>query len=472
MRVETLTDESGRRVVEKRADSAADVPRLRREADFLQVATHPGLVELVQFEDGPEPRLRTGFLGGRSLDAAGRLEVEEIAGVVAALASTVADLHGMGLVHGAVASQHVLLDEDGRPVLCSPGYGGLAGERPPALPALPPSFLDRSRDEKSGLGPGTDVFGIGAILRQLLAERAGHPRRATVDALETLADRALAPTPSDRPTARALADAVHDTVLGARLPRVGTTPAAPVPWRATSESRDPRYPPDLRTGQRPLERWRERHSSAGLERSRIALVLPVMAVLAVVAGVVRVVVTQRRPQQRVPPAASIVPPSVPQPAPAATAIAPPTTLAPVSTTLGVARPRASAKNGCAPVEAVLSADVDGDGCAEALRFDEGVLDAGRLRWAVGQPGDLVATGDWSCSGTQTLALLRPATGEVFAFEGWATGEQEVRAPLVERIPGGRTVRAADLDGDGCHELVVERTTGAPVMLRVPAVAKP
>jgi hypothetical protein len=114
---------------------------------------------------------------------------------------------------------------------------------------------------------------------------------------------------------------------------------------------------------------------------------------------------------------------------------------------------------------VSSADVDGDGCAEVIRFADGVLEAGQQRWAVGQPGDLVAVGDWSCRGTRSVALLRPATGEVFAFDGWASREKAVDAPLLARVGGGRAVRAADLDADGCHELVVERATGAPAVLR-------
>jgi hypothetical protein len=64
-----------------------------------------------------------------------------------------------------------------------------------------------------------------------------------------------------------------------------------------------------------------------------------------------------------------------------------------------------------------------------------------------------------------LAVLRPATGDVFAFAGWATAGEDVSAPRLATVAGGTTLRAADLDGDGCHELVVERLTGAPAVLR-------
>src|SRR5438067_5906750 len=54
------------------------------------------------------------------------------------------------------------------------------------------------------------------------------------------------------------------------------------------------------------------------------------------------------------------------------------------------------------------ADIDGDGCDDALHFDAGVLDAAGVRARLGQPGDVVAAGRWTC-GPATLALLRPRT---------------------------------------------------------------
>jgi hypothetical protein len=117
------------------------------------------------------------------------------------------------------------------------------------------------------------------------------------------------------------------------------------------------------------------------------------------------------------------------------------------------------------VEGVLSADVDGDGCAEEVRIADGVVEAGASRWAVGEAADVVAIGDWTCSGSRSLAVLRPRTGEVFTFAAWASAERDVEAPLLARIEGGRSLRAADLDSDGCHELIVERTVGAPTVLR-------
>jgi hypothetical protein len=100
-----------------------------------------------------------------------------------------------------------------------------------------------------------------------------------------------------------------------------------------------------------------------------------------------------------------------------------------------------------------------------VRFSGGVVEAAGLRWQMGEADDVIAVGDWSCSGGRSLAVLRPGTGEVYAFTGWASADRELEAPLVARVAGGRALRAADLDADGCNELVVERAEGAPAVLR-------
>jgi hypothetical protein len=119
------------------------------------------------------------------------------------------------------------------------------------------------------------------------------------------------------------------------------------------------------------------------------------------------------------------------------------------------------------VDGPLAADVDGDGCAESVRFADGVAEAAGALWSVGRADDVVAVGDWSCSGVRTLAVLRPGTGEVFAFSGWASAGHDLQAPRVGQVAGGSGLRAADLDGDGCNELVVERVADAPAVLRAP-----
>jgi len=105
---------------------------------------------------------------------------------------------------------------------------------------------------------------------------------------------------------------------------------------------------------------------------------------------------------------------------------------------------------------LLAADVDGDGCPESLRHAGGLLEAGDRRWQVGTEGDQIAIGDWWCTGVRTLAVLRATDGAVFAFPGWPAPDDELSVVPVGVVEHAQTLRAADLDGDGCHELAVDR----------------
>jgi hypothetical protein len=118
---------------------------------------------------------------------------------------------------------------------------------------------------------------------------------------------------------------------------------------------------------------------------------------------------------------------------------------------------------CPVVATGLQADVNGDGCDEAVSFADGVLTAGAVRMRVGVPGDDVALGRWSC-GPVTLALLRPATGELFRFDGWASAGHSVPATVIGRVEGAVGVHASAREGGRCDDLVVTRTSGPPVLL--------
>lgn len=75
------------------------------------------------------------------------------------------------------------------------------------------------------------------------------------------------------------------------------------------------------------------------------------------------------------------------------------------------------------------------------------------------------TGDWGCRGRTTVALVRPATGGVYVLDRWPDGDEQMQAVRVATVDGATRVHAADPDGDGCTDLVVERVDGAPVVLR-------
>ncbi|MGI8684326.1 MAG: hypothetical protein ACR2MO_04420, partial [Acidimicrobiales bacterium] len=281
-----------------------------------------------------------------------------------------------------------------------------------------------------------------------------------------------APDPDARPTARALAAAVHQRVPTARLPRPAGPPQllldVPRPARAARPLRagrreappaasplsrpgtrrpppspaDPREPAAVR-GARPAEPARPgpasgRPAIAGWVAAVVAGGAVLVAALALLPGALR----NRRP----PAYASL--------SPAAEAVA--------GTSAGGRKSTPAAGGGSttsarAPVAVRVWPP-------EPLDFRDGVLTFEGARYALGRPGDAVVAGDWDCSGGRTLALFRPGTGEVFAFPGWPGEGAATTARALGTVVGATGVRVVDADGDGCDDLEVARAGHGPVHL--------
>ena len=105
-------------VVEKVAETPDDRDRLRREAATLRAVAHPGVVRLVSASDD---RLTLDRISGSAVSDSPAGRCDEVAAWGAALCTTVSDLHDIGCAHTAISGDHVILDGDGRPVLC--GFG-------------------------------------------------------------------------------------------------------------------------------------------------------------------------------------------------------------------------------------------------------------------------------------------------------------------------------------------------------------
>jgi hypothetical protein len=125
----------------------------------------------------------------------------------------------------------------------------------------------------------------------------------------------------------------------------------------------------------------------------------------------------------------------------------------------------SAAAATCPDAAAPAADVDGDGCPEALTIEGGTIEAGEARWSIGEPGDVVAVGDWDCDGLPSPALLRPSSGDVFVFPGWAELDRPVTVEASGTAAGSVGIRAHP-SGDGCDELRVEQPSGLETSVEV------
>jgi eukaryotic-like serine/threonine-protein kinase len=449
-RLSTTTE--GRDVVVKQAAGGAQARRLQHEAAVLRRAQHPGVVELVAdrlLDDGGH-ELMVALVGARTLgdvvdddapDPAG------IAGVIVAVATTVADLHDLGVAHTRLRAEHVLLDASNRPVLCGFGDAVVATEGavlPVAVRAV-------------------DVAALGSMLRQLLtatdpgdggwepiptrrlaglAGVAGRGERWQAYARRTLlnvADRATVDDAAHRPDARTFAADVLAALPEARLPGVvGATDEALLPSRVPRSSRP---------------RWSGAAAVAvvGALSARVPWT-PVVGAVGLgllLFGLNGVLAGPRQLDTDDGPEALVVDEPEPAEARAPTSTAP-TTSAPSATSTTQATCGADPAAG--PV-----ADPDGDGCASPVSVTEGAVDVGGVRYAVGGPGDLLGVGDWDCDGAATVALVERATGRVFLFDRWAGPGEDVSAASSAVVPAPTGIEVV---GDqACDVLVVTDADG-------------
>jgi hypothetical protein len=490
-RVRVVHDGDGTLAAVK-APPPADPDRTRRETALLRVLRHPGVVELVADREGDDgPELWTRWVGSRSTaDLTTPLDPDLAAGLALAVGSTLQDLHRLGVVHTALDPTHVLLDPQGRPVLC--GFGGAATVGAP----LPPDDLGLERD---GTAEATlDVAGLGELLAAWLgqdldhgtsAEGQGPPgrrearRRPSGQARRLLgiADQARHPDPSDRPGLRAVLDALRAAAPGASLGPGADAPATPGPtgdgvvgidtaerpspiWAPTEAAtiatptevridapvvglggHDPAgwlpEPDDalLDAGDRGM--WDELHGlrpsaddlPAGRTRWRAGAAASVAALAAfvVVSGALTWPSGGDRPD---PAALDVAAPGAPTPS-EQVADAPTTT-------------RATAPTTSPPATSPPSTLAATTGAAPVIVHED-------RRYQVGVAGDLALVGDWRCDGGALVALYRPSSGAVFVFESWPRPGERVESTAVTVASSGSSV-TADARPDGCVDLVVRK----------------
>lgn len=408
-------------MVAKRPSQPGDEARLRHEAEVLGVARHPGVVELGELTQGEDGDLElTAFAVRRGSLMSHCLVAEEAAGLVAAAARIVGDLHDHGIAHGDLRPEHILVGDGGRPILC--GFGSST---------FPGSVTDKAADVQAlarlltelAIPADRDVDILRALRKPspgILRRRSQStpPAEAVAARLTTIAAWAAAPHPEDQPSARELADALQRRVPGARLPGgdAATGGDAALDGDALGGAIARRVIPRRLH----LHRLKPRSAMSG---GCVALIL------------VLVVVTTRSTMGN-------------GRARSAESTAPHTSLA-----------MTTAASPCPSAPGPLQGDLDGDGCDEALSYRDGVLTNGTARIRVGDAADRVTTGRWTCGAGSDLALLQP-TGDVYVFPGWAKADQPISARLAGHVDGAVDLAPVDTSGDGCDEIAVTAASGA------------
>jgi hypothetical protein len=443
-----LLTEADRTVLQKRSTSPTDDERLAREAAFLTAAAGVDGIPRLLRRDATS--LTMSAAAGPSVLIADPLGPRAITHVAHGVARTLAALHERDLVHGAVIPGHVVLDGDGPPVLCGLAAGGTAG-------------TVASDDTSSVLQPEDDIAGWGETVAHLLdyaaagddvADVDGHAgrrarrrapeavpdERAVREELAARADDARHPDPHLRPSAHALAAAIEHR-LGALL--------------VAREAADDEVATVAGPRPRPIPRraWRRGPRRRGGLLDRLS---PAATTATATAGADDVVdAPPGSHNRRLPWLAGVGVGCVAL----LLVVARPV----LASRLHPDRPSAGAATGpargCPPV-AAPAADVDGDGCEEAVRWSAGVLEAGSARFAIGAAGDAVVVGDWDCDGGRTAALL---TGErLVVFDAWADPGADLVAREVATVEGANGL-AVVRGADGCERPSVSRA-GIPELV--------
>jgi TolB-like protein/Tfp pilus assembly protein PilF len=171
----------------------AHLKRLRREAEAAAKLNHPGIVPVYEVgeRDGTY-YFSMRFVEGDCLEevvSRGSISVQQAAELIAKVARTVHYAHEHGILHRDIKPGNILLDANGEPHLTDFGLARLVEQGSTVTGSLEvmgtPSYMapEQAVGNNAAVGSATDVYGLGAVLYELLT---GHPPFAGGTTYETI----------------------------------------------------------------------------------------------------------------------------------------------------------------------------------------------------------------------------------------------------------------------------------------------
>jgi eukaryotic-like serine/threonine-protein kinase len=175
------------------AASAIDVARFRAEASSAAQLDHPHIVPIYGVGDHQgRPYFLMRLIEGQSLArylADGPIAPREAATLLAPIARAVDYAHHRGVLHRDLKPSNILLDREGRPHVADFGLAKRldsdAGLTSPGAIVGTPGYMapEQVGGGRGPIGPASDVYGLGAILYQMLT---GRPPFQAATALDTV----------------------------------------------------------------------------------------------------------------------------------------------------------------------------------------------------------------------------------------------------------------------------------------------
>jgi len=173
--------------------SKAHLKRFRREAEAAASLDHPCIVPIYEVDERDGScYFSMKFVEGGQLDEVTRREpmpIRRAVELIAKVARTVHYAHEHGILHRDIKPGNILLDAKGEPHLTDFGLARLVESESSVTHTLDilgtPSYMapEQAVGNNTAVGNATDVYGIGAVLYQLLT---GHPPFAGGATYETI----------------------------------------------------------------------------------------------------------------------------------------------------------------------------------------------------------------------------------------------------------------------------------------------
>ena len=172
----------------------AHLKRFRREAEAAASLEHPCIVPIYEVgERDGSCYFSMKFVEGGQLDEVVKrapISIRRAAEFIAKLARTVHYAHEHGILHRDIKPGNILLDAKGEPLLTDFGLAGLVETESTVTRTLEvmgtPSYMapeQAAGEQQKPLASATDVYGLGAVLYELLT---GHPPFAGGTTYETI----------------------------------------------------------------------------------------------------------------------------------------------------------------------------------------------------------------------------------------------------------------------------------------------
>jgi TolB-like protein len=181
-----------------RCATEAHLKRFRLEAEAAARLEHPGIVPIheVGERDG-SCYFSMKFVEGGQLDEVARREpmpIRRAVELIAKVARTVHYAHEHGILHRDIKPGNILLDAKGEPHLTDFGLARLVESESSVTHTLEvlgtPSYMapEQAVGNNAGVSNATDVYGIGAVLYQLLTGQPPFAGGTTYETIKLLLD--------------------------------------------------------------------------------------------------------------------------------------------------------------------------------------------------------------------------------------------------------------------------------------------